>query len=156
MALRKILTLGEETLRKSSRKVTVIDQRICDILDDMVQTLKSAQGIGLAAPQVGILRRIVVIDTGEEVIDLINPEILSQQGEQVGSEACLSVPGKHAIVKRPMSVKIKALGRDGRAFTLEGEGLMARAFCHEIDHLDGKLYLDCMEEGSLADDVVEQ
>lgn len=145
MALRNILKEGSETLKKTSRPVTKFDDRLHMLLDDMKETLEEAGGVGLAAPQVGVLRRLFVVDTGEEVLECVNPEIIETSGEQVGAEACLSVPGKYGIVRRPNVVKIRAQDRDGEWFEAEGEELIARCFCHEYDHLDGKLYTDIAE-----------
>ena len=144
MALLRILTLEneEEDLRKKSRPLDVVNDRTRTLLDDLYETMQEANGVGLAAPQVGVLRRVVVIDVGEGRIDLINPEIIAVEGEQEDREGCLSVPEECGIVKRPMKVTVKALDRNGKPFTLTGEGLLARAFCHEIDHLDGVLYVD--------------
>ncbi len=142
MALRKILTLGDETLYKKSRKVEKFDKKLHDILDDMAETMYNANGAGLAAVQIGILRRIVVIDTGDGLIELVNPEIIEQDGEQCGQEGCLSLPGKWGDVTRPMHVKVKARDRNGKLFETEGEGLLARAFCHETEHLDGHLFIE--------------
>ena len=146
MALRNIVKEGDEVLRKKCRAVDKIDDRILTILDDMAETLYDSGGVGLAAPQVGILRRIVVIDVGEGLIELINPEIIATSGEQTDDEGCLSVPDKFLPVSRPNVVKVRALDRYGKSFTMEGEGLLARAFCHEIDHLDGKMFLDVYKE----------
>ena len=140
MALRTILTEEEETLRRVSRKVEKFDERLHVLLDDMRETLAAANGVGLAAPQVGVLRRAVLVDTGEQVLELINPEILETSGEQDGPEGCLSIPGRYGMVKRPMTVKIRAQDRNGNWFEATGEGLTARAFCHETEHLDGILY----------------
>ena len=142
MALRNIVKEGDEVLRKKCRAVDKIDDRILTILDDMAETLYDSGGVGLAAPQVGILRRIVVIDVGEGLIELINPEIIEKDGEVSDSEGCLSIPGKYGEVVRPAYVKVKALNRQGEEAEYEGTELLARAFCHEIDHLDGILYLD--------------
>lgn len=142
MALRTIVKVGDDVLRKMCRPVTMIDAKTHQLLDDMAETMHKANGVGLAAPQVGLLRRIVVIDIGEGVIELINPEILECSGEQTGEEGCLSVPDKWLPVTRPNRVKVRALNRFGKSFTMEGEGLLARAFCHEIDHLDGRLFID--------------
>ncbi len=142
MALRNIVKEGDEVLRKKCRPVDKIDERILTILDDMAETLYDSGGVGLAAPQVGILRRIVVIDVGEGLIELINPEITETEGEISDSEGCLSIPGKYGEVVRPARVKVKALDRRGEEVTYEGTELLARAFCHEIDHLDGILYID--------------
>lgn len=146
MALRNIVKLGDDVLRKKCRAVTMIDSKTHQLLDDMAQTMHAANGVGLAAPQVGLLKRIVVIDVGEGVIELINPEILSFSGEQTDDEGCLSVPDKFLPVTRPNVVKVRALDRYGKSFTMEGEGLLARAFCHELDHLDGKMFLDVYKE----------
>ena len=140
MALRTILTEGEPSLNKVSRKVEKFDARLHELLDDMHETLAQAEGVGLAAPQVGVLRRAVLVDNGETVLELINPEILEQDGEQDGLEGCLSIPGQYGLVKRPMHVKVRAQDRDGNWYETEGEGLTARSFCHEIEHLDGILY----------------
>ena len=142
MALRNIITEENPTLRKTSRPVTNFDARLHTLLDDMRQTLEQAGGVGLAAPQVGILRRAVIVDTGEEILELVNPEILSSSGEQDGMEGCLSIPGQYGMVKRPNVVKVRAQDRNGNWFEYEGEELTARCFCHEIDHLSGKLYTD--------------
>ena len=140
MALRTILIEGEDTLTRKSREVVKFDERLHELLDDMTETMNDANGVGLAAPQVGILRRIVVVHAGEEVLELINPEILETTGEQDGLEGCLSIPGRFGLVKRPMVVKVRAQDRFGDWYEAEGEGLIARAFCHEIEHLDGILY----------------
>lgn len=142
MALRNIITEENPTLRKTSRPVANFDARLHTLLDDMRQTLEQAGGVGLAAPQVGILRRAVIVDTGEEILELVNPEILSSSGEQDGMEGCLSIPGQYGMVKRPNVVKVRAQDRNGNWFEYEGEELTARCFCHEIDHLSGKLYTD--------------
>ena len=146
MALRNIVKLGDDVLRKKCRAVTMIDPKTHQLLDDMAQTMHAANGVGLAAPQVGLLKRIVVIDVGDGVIELINPEIIATSGEQTDDEGCLSVPDKFLPVSRPNVVKVRALDRYGKSFTMEGEGLLARAFCHEIDHLDGKMFLDVYKE----------
>lgn len=146
MAVRKILRIGDEALRRRARPVDKIDKRIHTLLDDMAQTMYEAEGAGLAAPQVGILRRVVVIDVGEGLIEMINPEILSCEGEQINAEGCLSVPGRRGTVKRPEKVVVRALNRDGRAFEMDGEGYLAVAVSHELDHLDGVLYVDKMIE----------
>lgn len=145
MALRNILTEGSETLKKISRPVTKFDERLHILLDDMKETLEEAGGVGLAAPQVGVLRRLFVVDTGEEILECVNPEIVETSGEQVGAEGCLSVPGKYGIVRRPNNVKIRAQDRNGEWFEAAGEELIARCFCHEYDHLDGKLYTEIAE-----------
>ena len=153
MALRTILLEGNPTLNKVSRPVAVFDEKLHVLLDDMTQTLKQANGAGLAAPQVGILRRVVVVDTGEEVLELINPEIVQTSGEQVGLEGCLSVPGKYGIVTRPNIVKVRAQDREGFWYEAEGEGLVARAFCHELEHLDGHLYTELTDKLYTTEDL---
>ncbi|MDO5293807.1 MAG: peptide deformylase [bacterium] len=153
MALRNIRTIGDSVLNKRAREVEDVDQHIEILIEDMLDTMYEAQGVGLAAPQVGILKRIVVIDVspeGDDPIILINPEIIEQDGEQEGSEGCLSVPGKVGIVKRPNHVKVRAFDMDMNEFEIEGTELLARAFCHEIDHLDGHLYVEHLE-GQLMD-----
>nr|WP_122013312.1 peptide deformylase [Maliibacterium massiliense] len=144
MAIRTILQNGDPLLRKRARQVTDFNERLATLLDDMRDTLKEADGVGLAAPQVGVLRRVVVIYDGEKFIDLVNPTIVSYAGEQVGEEACLSVPGRAGIVARPNVVVVRAQDRNGETFEMRGEALIARAFCHEIDHLEGILYIDKM------------
>lgn len=142
MAILNIVKEGDPTLRKVCRPVTEITPRILQLLDDMKDTLIEANGAGLAAPQVGILRRIAVVDTGDEIIELINPEIIETEGEQEEVEGCLSVPDVWGVTRRPMRVKVKALNRNGEEFIVEGEELNARCFCHELDHLDGHLFTD--------------
>lgn len=142
MAIRQIRTKGDEILYKNCKQVKNFDEKLHILLDDMYETMKSHDGVGLAAPQVGILKRAVVIDIGDGVIELINPEIVEESGEQTGSEGCLSVPGVWGEVTRPNIVTIKAQDRNGKWFKATGEELLARAFCHEIEHLDGKLFLD--------------
>ena len=142
MALREIVKEGDDVLTKKCRKVEKFDSRLEMIIDDMIETLHQANGVGLAAPQVGILRRVVVIEVDPEqgVIELVNPEIIETSGKQVGLEGCLSLPGKWGIASRPLRVTVKAQNRKGEEFTISGDHLLARAFCHEIDHLDGILY----------------
>lgn len=147
MAIRKIRELGDEVLTKPCKEVTKMTLRTKILINDMLDTMYEAMGVGLAAPQVGILKRIVTIDIGEGPIVLINPEILETSGEQTGEEGCLSVPGKAGLVTRPNYVKVKAQNEDMEEIVLEGEELLARAFCHEIDHLDGKMYVDLVEGG---------
>lgn len=143
MAKLKILKVGDETLRKVSRPVDAITPRIIRLLDDMIETMRASDGVGLAAPQVGVLRRVVVIETPDDgLIELINPKIIAFAGEQESEEGCLSVPGRWGITKRPMHVTVRALNRKGETVDINGSGLLAKAFCHEIDHLDGKLYID--------------
>ena len=146
MAIRKIREMGDAVLNKKSKEVTEITPRVRRLIDDMFETLYEAEGVGLAAPQVGILKRIVVIDTtGEDPILLINPRIMETSGEQEGYEGCLSVPGKSGMVKRPNYVKVLAYDENMNAFELEGTELLARAICHELDHLDGHLYVEKVE-----------
>lgn len=141
MAKLKIVKIGDEVLNTPCRPVEKITPRVLQLLDDMVETMRDADGVGLAAPQVGILRRIVVIEVNEgEVIELINPKIIAYAGEQEGLEGCLSLPGQWGIVRRPMHVTVRALNRRGEEVEYTGSELLARCFCHEIDHLDGKLY----------------
>ena len=147
MAKLKIVKIGDDTLRKVCRPVDKITPRVLTLLDDMVDTMRAADGVGLAAPQVGILKRIVVIETEPgKVIELINPKIIAFSGEQTGEEGCLSVPGRSGIVTRPMHVTVRALNRHGETVDITGSELLARAFCHELDHLDGKLYIDRASE----------
>ena len=140
MALRQILTEGDPKLTKVCHPVIHFDRKLHDLLDDMNETLLDSGGVGLAAPQVGILRRVVVVDTGDGVLELVNPEIIEASGEQDGIEGCLSVPGVYGLVKRPNVVTVRAQDRDGNWFEATGEELIARCFCHECDHLDGHLY----------------
>lgn len=142
MALRNIRKLGDDILRKNCRLVDKIDDKIITLLDDMADTMYDANGVGLAAPQIGILKRIAVIDVGDGIIELINPEIISEFGAETADEGCLSVPGKYGKVTRPTKVTVRATDRDGNEFEITGEGLLARAFCHEIDHLDGIVFVD--------------
>ncbi|MBO5261032.1 MAG: peptide deformylase [Coprococcus sp.] len=151
MAIRNIRFDGDDILRKVCRPVTKVDDRTLMLIDDMFETMYEANGVGLAAPQVGILKRIVVIDIGDDnPLCLINPEIIEADGEQTGEEGCLSLPGLSGQVTRPMHVVCKAFDENMDEFTVEGEGLLARAICHELDHLDGKLYKD-LAEGPLHD-----
>ena len=145
MALRTIRVEGDPVLTKISRPVDKMTPRIHDLIADMLDTMYEAMGVGLAAPQVGILKRIVVIDVGDGPIILINPEIIEKSGEQTGDEGCLSVPGMSGQVTRPDHVKVKALNEDMEEVVYEGEGLLARAFCHELDHLDGHMYTELVE-----------
>ena len=145
MALRNIRTIGDEVLQKECKPVKEVTERIHELINDMLETMYEADGVGLAAPQVGILKRIVTIDVGEGPIVLINPEILETSGSQTGNEGCLSVPGKFGIVTRPDYAKVKAVNEDMEEFVLEGTGLLARAICHECDHLDGRLYVELVE-----------
>ncbi|MCC8356737.1 MAG: peptide deformylase [Oscillospiraceae bacterium] len=162
MALRNILKEGDETLSKRCRPVTDFNDRLHQLLDDMAETLTAAEGVGLAAPQVGILRRaVLVLETNvpegesEKLIELINPEILSSDGEQEGPEGCLSVPGVYGWVKRPDHVRVRAQDRFGEFFEIEGYGLTARAFCHEVDHLDGHVFLE-ISDHIMSDEELEE
>ena len=148
MALRNILTLDNDSdiLRKKSREVETIDKRVLTLLDDMKETMEEANGVGLAAPQVGVLKKVVVIDVGEGLIEFINPVIVYQKGEQINDEGCLSIPGQSGKVRRPEKVIVRAMDRKGEIFELEAEGLLARACCHEIDHLNGIVYTDKVVE----------
>ena len=154
MALRKILTSEDSSLHKRCRPVTKFDEKLHTLLDDMGETLIDANGVGLAAPQIGILRRIFVVDTGEEIVELINPEIVETSGEQDGMEGCLSVPGEYWMVKRPNVVKARAQDRYGEWFEIEGEELIARCLCHENDHLDGHIYTEIAYR-KLSDEEIE-
>ena len=161
MALRNVLTEENKTLYKTSRPVVKFDERLHTLLDDMTETLVHANGVGLAAPQVGVLRRaVIVLETnvseGEEpyFIELLNPEIVSAEGEQCGSEGCLSVPDQYGLVKRPQKVRVRAQDRSGNWFEVEGEGLTARCFCHEIDHLNGVLFTS-LAERMLTEEEIE-
>ncbi|MBN2220733.1 MAG: peptide deformylase [Vallitaleaceae bacterium] len=152
MALRKIRIDGDEILRKVCRPVETITPKILTLIEDMIDTMYEANGVGLAAPQIGILKRVVVIDVGDGPVVMINPEIIEKDGNQEGQEGCLSVPGKVGIVNRPFHVVAKAINEKGEEFIVEGEELMARAICHELDHLDGKLYTDIATEISTEDE----
>ena len=145
MGLRKILTDKDPALHKVCKPVEKFDWRLHKLLDDMRDTLIESNGVGLAAPQVGILRRVVLVDTGEEILELVNPVMLETDGEDVGPEGCLSVPGKYGLVKRPYYAKVRAQDRFGDWYEAEGEELIARCFCHELDHLDGIVYTEVME-----------
>ena len=142
MALRKIVVEGDPVLKKKSRPVEKFDARLAELLDDMRQTLYSAEGVGLAAVQVGVLRRVVVVDVGDGLLELVNPEIIEAEGEQRESEGCLSLPGEYGETIRPAVVKVKAQNREGKWCIDKGDGLKARCFCHEIDHLDGILFTE--------------
>ena len=145
MGLRKILTDKEPALHKVCKPVTSFDKKLHTLLDDMIDTLIDSGGVGLAAPQVGILRRVVLVDNGEEVLELVNPTLVETDGEQVGPEGCLSVPGKYGLVRRPNYAKVRAQDRNGDWYEYEGEELIARCFCHELDHLDGIIYTEVMD-----------
>ena len=163
MALRNILTSEEERLRKKSRPVTEFNERLHQLIDDMRETLLNSGGVGLAAPQVGVLRRcVLVMDVNreglseeEQIIELVNPEIIETSGEQTGAEGCLSVPGQYGIVTRPENVTVKAQDRFGNEFTVSGFGLTARCFCHECDHLDGVMFTDLAERMLDPDELAE-
>ncbi|MBQ9511703.1 MAG: peptide deformylase [Lachnospiraceae bacterium] len=160
MAIRQIREYGDDILEKPCKDVKEMTPRLKELVDDMLETMYEAGGVGLAAPQVGVLKKIIVIDVsseGDEPLVFVNPELLETDGEQEGYEGCLSLPGKSGIVKRPNHVKVKAFDRDMQPFELEGDELLARAICHELDHLDGIMYVEKME-GELVDneDLVEQ
>ena len=142
MAIRNIVKLGDDVLRKVCRTQMTFDEKLAITLDDMAETMYKAEGVGLAAPQIGILRRYCVVDVGDGIIELINPVIESMSGEQTGEEGCLSIPNRYESVTRPMTVTVHAQDRKGNSFTITAEGFKARALCHEIDHLDGILYID--------------
>lgn len=155
MALRTIRIMGDEVLTKKSREIKEVTPRIRELIDDMLDTLYDANGVGLAAPQVGVLKRLVVIDVGEGPIVLINPVILESSGEQTGDEGCLSLPGKAGEVTRPNYVKVRACDENMEEFEIEGTELLARAFCHEIDHLEGHMYVEKVN-GEVHDVVYEE
>ncbi len=154
MAIRNIRELGDDVLRKTSKPVAEVTPKIKQLIEDMLDTMYEAEGVGLAAPQVGILKRIVVIDIGEGPIIMINPEIIETRDSQTGQEGCLSVPGKAGVVTRPNYVKARAWDENMELFVIEGEELLARAICHELDHLDGKMYVDFVE-GELMEATYE-
>ena len=154
MGLRKILTDKEPALHKTCKPVVSFDSKLHKLLDDMRETLIDSNGVGLAAPQVGILRRVVLVDTGDEILELINPTMVETDGEQVGPEGCLSVPGRYGLVKRPYYAKVRAQDRNGDWYEAEGEELIGRCFCHELDHLDGIIYTEVMERW-LTDEELE-
>ena len=151
MALRNIVKLGDPILNKTSRKVEKFDDKLAALIDDLLETMYSANGVGLAAVQVGILKRVVVIDIGEGPMELVNPEITMKEGEQQESEGCLSLPGKYGVTSRPQKVQVKAQDRNGKWQVFTGEDLKARAFCHEIDHLDGILFTSHLVTGKLEE-----
>lgn len=156
MAIRKIVTIGDETLKKVCKPQEKFDLRLHLLLKDLADTMYKADGVGLAAPQVGILRRIAVVDVTEDrdgLLELINPVIVEREGSQTGREGCLSVPGRQGVVTRPMRVKVQAQDRKGKWFELETEGFEARAICHELDHLDGKLYVECMDRELTPEEI---
>ena len=153
MAILNIIKEGDPVLRKKCRPVEEITPRILQLLDDMHDTLEKAQGVGLAAPQIGVMRRIVIVEIEDKKYEMINPEIIETKGKQEEIEACLSVPEKFGLVKRPQWVKVRATDRNGKVYEVSGNGLMARCFCHELDHLDGTLYIDKAIEMYDADDI---
>ena len=156
MAIREIVLDGDPILRKVCKPVTKVDDYVCRLLDDMLETMRKAEGVGLAAPQVGVLRRVVVVEVENQVFELINPVIVETRGEVTDIEGCLSLPGRAGMVPRPEVVTVEAEGRDGKKHRYTGQGLLARAFCHELDHLDGRIYTDLMiEEVDLSQDEVE-
>ena len=155
MGIRKILTDKDPALHKVCKPVTTFDKKLHKLLDDMAETLEEANGVGLAAPQVGILRRVVIVDTGDGILELVNPTIIETSGEQVGAEGCLSVPGKYGLVKRPNVAKVRAQDRNGDWYEAEGEELIARCFCHELDHLDGVVYTQFMDR-FLSDEELDE
>ena len=156
MALRKIIHIEDDLLRKKSRPVTKFDERLHALLDDMAETMYHENGVGLAAPQVAVLRRVVVMDCGDGLIEMVNPEIISTEGEQDGPEGCLSVPGRRGMVLRPMKVTVRFQDRDGQICELEAEELLARCIMHETDHLDGRLYVDIMSREIFEDEADEE
>ena len=152
MAIRKIVELGDEKLRKQCKPVEKFDLRLRILLKDMADTMYKANGVGLAAPQVGILKRVVVVDIGDGLIEMINPEIIHSEGQQTGPEGCLSIPGRSGVVTRPNVVTVRYQDRDGEEYEATAEGFLARAFCHELDHLDGVVYVDKMDREIFPDD----
>ena len=155
MAIRNLRYEGDPILRKTSKEVKEVTPKIRELIDDMLETMYEANGVGLAAPQVGVLKQIVVIDVGEGPLVMVNPQVVKTSGSQTGDEGCLSVPGKAGTVTRPDEVTVRFMGEDGEWYELEGRELLARAICHECDHLDGKLYIDIVE-GELHDTVMEE
>ena len=156
MGIRKIVTIGDDTLRKHCKPQEKFDKRLATLLNDMAETMYKAEGVGLAAPQVGILRRAAVVDITEDhsgLLELVNPEIVEREGEQTGREGCLSVPGRQGVVTRPMKVKVRYQDRNGDLYELKTEGFEARAICHELDHLDGRLYIDVMDRELTEEEI---
>ena len=156
MAIRKIVTLGDDALRKHCKPQVKFDKRLATLLKDMADTMYKAEGVGLAAPQVGILRRIAVVDITEDhsgLLEMVNPEIIEREGEQTGREGCLSVPGRQGVVTRPMKIKARFQDKNGDFYELETEGFEARAICHELDHLDGTLYIDVMDRELTEEEI---
>lgn len=156
MAMRRIVEIGDAKLRKKAKPVEKFDIRLNILLKDMAETMYKAQGVGLAAPQVGILRRVVVVDVGDGLIELVNPEIIFREGEECGPEGCLSIPGRSGMVTRPQKVTVRAQNAKGETFEVSGEGFLARAMCHELDHLDGVLYVDIMDREIFPEDEDEE
>ena len=156
MGLRKILTTKDPALRKVCKPMVNFDNRLFRLLEDMKDTLVDSGGVGLAAPQVGILRRVVIVDTGEELLELVNPELVETSGDQEGAEGCLSVPGKYGWVKRPYYATVRAQDRFGNWFEAKGEELIARCFCHELDHLDGIVYTEVMDRFLTREELEEE
>ena len=155
MGLRKILNDKDPALHKVCKPVESFDEKLHKLLDDMRETLIDSDGVGLAAPQVGILRRVVLVDNGQKILELVNPTLVETSGEQIGAEGCLSVPGKYGLVKRPNYAKVRAQDRYGNWFETDGEELTARCFCHELDHLDGILYTQVMERLLTEEELME-
>ena len=156
MGIRKILTDKDPALHKVCKPVENFDRKLHKLLDDMGETMRDANGVGLAAPQVGILRRVVVVALGDEILELVNPTLVETSGEQEGAEGCLSVPGRYGLVKRPYYAKVRAQDRNGQWFEAEGEELIGRCFCHELDHLDGILYTQVMERYMTEEELGSQ
>lgn len=146
MALRQIVLIGDEVLKEQSREVTAFDNRLATLIEDMTETMRRQNGVGLAAPQVGILKRVAVVDVGNGVIEMVNPVVIKESGTQVDNEGCLSIPGESAQILRPYKVTVSAFDRNGQKYTVKAEGYEARAICHEIDHLNGILYIDRIDE----------
>ena len=153
MAIRKIVTLGDDVLRKVCKKQEKFDKRLWTLLEDMADTMYKAEGVGLAASQVGVLRRVVVIDIGDGLVEMINPVIVESSGKQCGREGCLSLPGRQGVVTRPNVVKVEAQDRFGNDIIVEGEEFFARAVCHELDHLDGRVYIDVMDRELTREEI---
>jgi len=156
MAIRKIVEIGDDKLRKTSKPVEKFDLRLRLLLKDLADTMYKAEGVGLAAPQVGILRRVAVVDAGDGLVELVNPEIIAVDGEKSGVEGCLSVPGRRAMVTRPLRVTVRTQNSHGDVVEITAEGFQARAFCHEIDHLNGVLYVDKMDREVYEDEEIEE
>ena len=156
MGLRKILTFDESALHKTCKPVVNFDRRLHKLLDDMRETLIESGGVGLAAPQVGILRRVVLVDVGDEILELVNPTMVTTDGEQTGVEGCLSLPGKYGLVTRPYYAKVRAQDRNGDWYEAEGEEIIARCFCHELDHLDGIVYTEVMDRFLTEEELMQE